>query len=122
MPIVPCVATTEPIQAMLFSPAAGARLLACVLALSVAPASRAAAPSGFQVEETTIAKIQEAILAKKLTSTELVKLYLTRIKAFNGPGVEEPEGLLGPIKAIKHAKGVNALITLNLRPATRKAM
>src|SRR5581483_2053887 len=45
-----------------------------------------------------------------------------RIKAYNGPGVEEPEGILGPIKTIPHAKGINALITLNLRPATRKAM
>lgn len=103
------------------SPAAFARLLACASVLFVAASLCAASPSGFAVEETTIAKIQEAILAKKLTSTELVKLYLTRIKAFNGPGVEEPEGILGPIKAIPHAKGVNALITLNLRPATRKA-
>jgi Asp-tRNA(Asn)/Glu-tRNA(Gln) amidotransferase A subunit family amidase len=79
------------------------------------------ANAAFQVEETTIAKIQEAILAKQLTSTELVKLYLARIKAYNGPGVEETDGFLGPIKTIPHAKGINALITLNLRPAARKA-
>lgn len=82
--------------------------------------ARAAQPA-FQVEETTIAKIQDAILAKQLTATELVKLYLARVKAFNGQAVEEPEGLLGPVKPIAHGKGLNALITLNLRPAARKA-
>lgn len=82
----------------------------------------AAEPKKFNVEETTIAQIHEAILRKQLTATELVKLYLARIKAYNGPGVEEPEGILGPIKPIENAKGLNALITLNLRPATRKAL
>ncbi|MBW8782658.1 MAG: amidase [Verrucomicrobia bacterium] len=95
--------------------------LAAVLSVTVTTAQAANAPSGFVVEETTIAKIQEAILAKKLTATELVKLYLARVAAYNGPGVDQPEGLLGPAKTIAHAKGVNALITLNLRPAARKA-
>jgi amidase len=99
---------------------------ACALFLlglpSPAAAAEPAARVQFQVEEATIAGIQQAILAKQLTATELVKLYLARIKAFNGPGVEEPEGLLGPIKTIPHAKGINALMTLNLRPATRVAM
>ncbi|MDR3418067.1 MAG: amidase [Nevskia sp.] len=35
--------------------------------------------------------------------------------------MEEPEGILGPIKPIAHARGINALGTLNLRPAARKA-
>jgi Asp-tRNA(Asn)/Glu-tRNA(Gln) amidotransferase A subunit family amidase len=95
--------------------------LAAALGLVAVGLHAAESAPSFQVEETTIAKIQEAILAKKLTSTELVKIYLTRIKAFNGPGVEEPEGILGPIKPIAHAKNVNAIITLNLRPAARKA-
>src|SRR4029077_6964002 len=34
---------------------------------------------------------------------------------------EETAGFLGPVKTIPHAKGINALMTLNLRPATRKA-
>jgi amidase len=80
-----------------------------------------AANKPFNVEETTIAQIQSAIRKKQLTSVELVNLYLKRIKAYNGPGVEEPEGILGPTKTIPHAKGINALGTLNLRPATRKA-
>lgn len=102
---------------------------ACVLALGQPGVSRAAAATAavpaqaaFKIEEATIADLQRAILAKQVTTTEIVQLYLARIKAFNGPGVEEPEGLLGPIKTIPHAKGINALMTLNLRPATREAL
>ncbi len=95
-------------------------LLAAIIAVCAwaLPAARAA--ETFRVEETTIAQIHEAILAKKLTSTQLVELYLARIQAYNGPAVEEPEGILGPVKPIANAKGINALITLNLRPAARK--
>ena len=84
-------------------------------------ANRQAGARTFHVEEATIADIQSAILKKQITAVELVKLYLARIKAYNGPGVEQPEGILGPIKPIAHAKGINALGTLNLRPAARKA-
>jgi Asp-tRNA(Asn)/Glu-tRNA(Gln) amidotransferase A subunit family amidase len=97
------------------------RLLAFSLAAVLSLAAVGAQAADFKIEETTIAKIQEAILAKKLTSTELVKLYLARIKAYNGPGVEEPEGILGPITPIAHGKNVNAIITINLRPDARKA-
>jgi Asp-tRNA(Asn)/Glu-tRNA(Gln) amidotransferase A subunit family amidase len=48
-------------------------------------------------------------------------MYLERIKAYNGPAVNQPYGILGPITTIPHAKGINALSTLNLRPAARKA-
>jgi len=75
----------------------------------------------FIVEEATIASIHEAILAKRLTAMQLVELYLARIKAFNGPGVDEPAGLLGPAVPVAHARGLNALGTLNLRPAARQA-
>ena len=80
----------------------------------------AANKSGFHLEEATIADIQQAIVTKQLTSTELVKLYLARIKAYNGPGVQNPQGILGPSEFIAHAKGINALSTLNLRPAHLK--
>jgi Asp-tRNA(Asn)/Glu-tRNA(Gln) amidotransferase A subunit family amidase len=98
-------------------------VLACAAALCAQPAPKSLSPASapFEVEETTIADIHAAILAKRLTSTELVGLYLKRIQAYNGPAVEEPYGLLGPIKPIKNAKGINALITLNLRPAARAA-
>lgn len=95
-------------------------LLGLVALTATAPRIHAAGTK-FQVQEATIADIHKAILAKELTATELVKLYLIRVKAYNGPAVEEPYGILGPVKMVAHAKGVNALSTLNLRPATRKA-
>jgi amidase len=76
--------------------------------------------SAFTIEEATIADIQNAIVTKKITATDVVNMYLTRIKAYNGPAVDEPYGLLGPVKPKPHAKGINALSTLNLRPAARK--
>src|SRR5262245_29430769 len=75
----------------------------------------------FAIEEATIAGIQQAILAKQVTATDIVQLYLARIKAYNGTCVSQPEGLLGRITPIAHAGQINALGTLNLRPAARKA-
>jgi Asp-tRNA(Asn)/Glu-tRNA(Gln) amidotransferase A subunit family amidase len=100
-----------------------APVAACLLALSlILPVTAATAETAFHIEEATIGDIQQAILAKQITATDVVKLYLARIKAYNGPAVEYPQGLLGPVKTIPHATGLGALITLNLRPATRKAM
>jgi len=96
-------------------------LLALVGLLAAIPVVAANSDS-FHIEEITIADLQQAILSKRITSTEIVKLYLARIKAFNGPAVEQPQGLLGPIKTMPHAKGIDALGTLNLRPAARKAL
>jgi Asp-tRNA(Asn)/Glu-tRNA(Gln) amidotransferase A subunit family amidase len=95
-------------------------LAAATIATFFASASAAETKTKFAIEEATIADIQAAILAKKITATEVVKLYLARIKAYNGPAAEEPD-LLGPMKPVADAKGINALITLNLRPAARKA-
>jgi Asp-tRNA(Asn)/Glu-tRNA(Gln) amidotransferase A subunit family amidase len=81
----------------------------------------AAAAGRFHLQEATIADIQRAIMNKEITSTELVKLYLNRIKAYNGTCVKQPQGILGPIETIPHAGQINALSTLNLRPATRKS-
>jgi len=60
-------------------------------------------------------------MAKEISSVGLVELYLKRIKAYNNACVSEPTGILGPIATIPHARQVNALSTLNLRPAVRKA-
>jgi amidase len=79
------------------------------------------AHASFQIEEATIADIQAAILAGSLTSTRVVELYLERIRAYNGPCVAEPQGILGPIQTVRDAGKVNALITLNLRPERREA-
>ncbi len=59
-----------------------------------------------------------------MTSTQVVQLYLARIKAYNGTCVEQPDGVLGagPIKPIKNAHQLNALMTLNLRPSTREKL
>ena len=59
-------------------------------------------------------------MAKKITSVGLVELYLKRIKAYNNTCVNQPMGILGPITTIPHAGQINALSTLNLRPATRE--
>ncbi len=92
-----------------------------VAALLVASCCTRAFAAPFQIEEATIADIQKAILAKQITTMDVVKLYLARIKAYNGQAVEYPEGFLGPVKPVADAKGINALLTLNLRPAARKA-
>ncbi|HEY4214993.1 MAG TPA: amidase [Steroidobacteraceae bacterium] len=78
--------------------------------------------SGFAVEEARIDDIQAAIKSKRITTVQLVHLYLARIKAYNGTCVNQPEGILGPITTIPHAGQINALSTLNLRPATRQSL
>src|SRR5262245_25672878 len=95
--------------------------LVVVLALPVRPAG-AQQRSPFRVEEATIESIQSAILRKEITSTRLVELYLARIKAYNGVCVNQPQGILGKVSTIKNAGKINALLTLNLRPATRRAL
>src|SRR5438034_8872547 len=87
----------------------------------VAQAQPARAARKFAIVEATIANIHKAIRSKQLTATQLVNMYLARIKAYNGTCVNEPQGILGPVSPIPHAGAINALMTLNLRPATRKA-
>jgi Asp-tRNA(Asn)/Glu-tRNA(Gln) amidotransferase A subunit family amidase len=76
----------------------------------------------FQIEEATIEGIQSEIIKGRLTSTQVVQLYLQRIKAYDGPCVNQPEGPLGPFTTIKHAGGINSMITVNLRPANRMSL
>jgi amidase len=93
-------------------------MLACAMTTT---AIAQAAAGKFHLEDATIAQIQEAILAKEITSQDLVKLYLKRIKAYNGTCVKQPEGILGRIETIPNAGQINALVTLNLRPAALKS-
>jgi amidase len=95
-------------------------LLGIVAALGVVPAA-SASRKDFRIEEATIADIQDAILDREVTTTEIVKLYLERIRAYNGTCVSQPEGILGPVTMIENAGKLNAIMTLNLRPAARKA-
>jgi amidase len=74
----------------------------------------------FDVHEATIADIQRALQSKRITTVGLVEQYLQRIKAYNGTCVNQPEGILGPVTTIPHAGQINALSTLNLRPAARE--
>jgi Asp-tRNA(Asn)/Glu-tRNA(Gln) amidotransferase A subunit family amidase len=103
----------------------GRRRRTAALALSLAAAGPAtgatqAPRAGFHLEEATIADIQQAIVSGQITTVGLVELYLRRIKAYNGACVSEPQGMLGPIATIPRAGQLNALSTLNLRPAARK--
>jgi len=103
-------------------PATNRMLLTIMATLAAVLCNSAQAQSAgkkFEIVEATIADIQNAIMAKQLTATELVHMYLARIKAYNGTCVEEPQGILGPVSPIPHAGAVNALITLNLRPTAR---
>src|SRR5258705_13595478 len=99
-----------------------AGIVFAILALLASPVLAASPPATFRIEEATIEGIQSAILKGQLTSTQAVQLYLNRIKAYDGPCVSQPEGILGPFTTIKHAGQLNALITVNLRPASRLAL
>jgi Asp-tRNA(Asn)/Glu-tRNA(Gln) amidotransferase A subunit family amidase len=101
----------------------GVSLVLSVVSLQ-ADAAEPAKKSGkpFHLEEATIEDVHRAMLAGQLTSTQLVTLYFNRIKAYNGTCVNQPNGILGTATTIAHAGQINALSTLNLRPATRKAL
>jgi amidase len=103
--------------------AAAALVAGCGDSTGALTARRApgASAASFSLIETRIADIHEAIRSRELTATELVRLYLARIKAYNGTCVKQPQGILGPIEPIANAGQINALSTLNLRPATRAA-
>ena len=76
---------------------AGLALIAGALAIMVSVRLLAApAPATFQIEEATIETIQSAILKRDLTSTRVVQLYLDRIKAYDGPCVDQPRASSGP--------------------------
>jgi amidase len=81
------------------------------------------AANSFHLLDATIDEAQQAIASGKLTCTQLVELYLARIKAYNGSCVSPTTsaGQLGPVNLISNAGQVNALMTLNLRPAHRLA-
>jgi amidase len=100
------------------------RQLALVSFILLTPSLVSAQTAKFQIEEATIEDIQAAILRGELTSTRVVQLYLNRINAYNGTCVNQPDGVLGlgPITPIKNAHQLNALMTLNLRPAKRELL
>jgi amidase len=100
------------------------RQLALASFILLTPSLASAQTTKFPIEEATIEDIQAAILRGELTSTRVVQLYLNRIRAYNGTCVNQPDGVLGqgPITPIKNAHQLNALMTLNLRPARREQL
>ncbi len=96
-------------------------LFSFLLIAVVTVGARQQVPQKFHLQEATIDHIQQAIVKGDVTTGGVVELYLKRVKAYNGTCVNEPQGILGPITTISHAGKINALSTLNLRPATRKA-
>ena len=100
------------------------RQLALASFILLTPSLASAQTTKFPIEEATIEDIQAAILRGELTSTRVVQLYLNRIRAYNGTCVNQPDGVLGqgPITPIKNAHQLNALMTLNLRPAKREKL
>jgi len=99
-----------------------ALLLSGLIAHGPLHASTKPPAAKFHLEEATIEHIQQGILSRQITTEQLVRLYLARIKAYNGTCVEQPEGLLGHVRPIADAGQLNALSTLNLRPAARTAL
>src|ERR1041385_5993185 len=94
--------------------------LVFVALLSAAPMGWAAQRAAtFHDEEATIGQIPQAIRRHQITTVSLVEQSLRRIQAYNGTCVNEPNGILGVIATIPHARQINALSTINLRPATR---
>ena len=97
--------------------AVGIVMTMLVVGWSVGDAQRA---RSFDVHEATIADLQRALQNKRITTVAIVEQYLGRIKAYNGTCVNEPQGMLGPVTTIPRAGQINALSTLNLRPAARQ--
>lgn len=95
------------------------RALACA-ALAALPTAAAVAAEPFRVEEATLPQIQAALLARRVTTVGVVEQYLARVHAYNGTCVRQPDGVLGRVETIANAGQINALSTLNLRPATRE--
>ncbi|HEY4214994.1 MAG TPA: amidase [Steroidobacteraceae bacterium] len=99
-----------------------ALVVAALACASQPPAAVPLAGATFHLQEATIADIQNGIRSHRITAVQLVRLYLARIKAYNGTCVREPQGPLGPVTTIAHAGQLNSLSTLNLRPATRREL
>jgi amidase len=123
---MPTAVAVVNVCALLFWPLLGGEAMRLPKKLS-RPEASAAEPKRFRLEEATIADVHRAFRAKQLTATELVNLYLNRIKVHNGTCVEgavDPAtGLhLGDIMPIANAGRLNAFITLNLKEDKRIAL
>jgi amidase len=96
-----------------------AALSVVLLAFNANVGAQQRTPTRFHLQDASINQIQRAIMSKQITSVGLVELYLKRIKVYNNTCVSQPMGILGRVTAIPHARQINALSTLNLRPTNR---
>ena len=97
-----------------------AAILTALMVVSPGVGAQPKATARFHLQDASISDIQRAIVARQITSLGLVGLYLKRIETYDNTCVNQPLGILGPITTIPHARQINALSTLNLRPAARK--
>lgn len=91
-----------------------------------------AAAGEFHLIEATVDSIHAALMAKTITCEGLTRLFYKRIKAYSGHCVKfdkydlfMPSGkgvYLGVVEAIPNAGKVNAIQSVNLRPATYKEL
>lgn len=93
----------------------------------LSPDAYAAQSGRFQLQEATIVDVHRAVRTKQLTATQLVTLYLNRIRAYSGTcvqgAVDPATGLrLGDITPIPNAGQINAFTTLNLKEDKRAAL
>jgi hypothetical protein len=58
----------------------------CSIALATIAATPSVATEGFQIEEATIASIQQALQDKEVTCRQIVQAYLDRIAAYDHKG------------------------------------
>jgi hypothetical protein len=71
---------------------AGAVLTIAVMLCAV-PVLSQRRTTRFEIQEATIAQIQQAILTKQIATRGVVEAYLKRIQAYNGTCVNEPQGI-----------------------------
>jgi Asp-tRNA(Asn)/Glu-tRNA(Gln) amidotransferase A subunit family amidase len=83
-------------------------LSASFLALIFAFSSARGAPGGFQVMETTVDQVHAAMKAGKLTSHQLVQLYLDRIAAYDQKGPALNSVITVNSKALEEADALDA--------------
>src|SRR5262249_3569211 len=91
-----------------------------LIAVSAAARAPQQPTAKFHLQDANIDDIQQAIMKSQITTSGVAELYLKRIKTYNNTCVNELMGILGPITTIPHARQINALSTLNLRPSARK--
>jgi Asp-tRNA(Asn)/Glu-tRNA(Gln) amidotransferase A subunit family amidase len=96
------------------------QIISAAFAQNTQSSSQNSQSPSFEIVDASIKDIQQAILSGQVTTSDIVNMYLERIKAYNGTCVSQPDGVLGRITPIANAGQINSLMTLNLRPVHRE--